>query len=91
MNNNPNIIAINPVNRPAAPIAFADFLKSHPIIAEDIPKKIKLTPTIIETSSELNIGKKMNIKPRIMDIIPKIFFVVMFFTSILCKLIIIYD
>lgn len=49
-------------------------LKPMPIKSVERPKKSKLTPTITETNSDENIGNIMNIKPKIIEIIPTVLF-----------------
>lgn len=49
-------------------------LMFQPINAAEIPKKSKLKPTIIETSSDENIGNNMKIKPKMIDKIPAVLF-----------------
>lgn len=54
----------------------------YPIYAAEIPKNNKLKPTIIEISSDENIGNNMNIKPIIIVKIPANLLLSIFFTSI---------
>ena len=70
-----NIIAIIPIIILAiAVIPPNSDLKPMPIKSVERPKKSKLTPTITETNSDENIGNIMNIKPKIIEIIPTVLF-----------------
>ena len=57
-------------------------LMLKPINAAEIPKKSKLNPTIIETKPAENIGKIININPKMTDNIPALFSISIAFTSI---------
>ena len=66
INSSPNIAAIIPTIIETVPIMSKDFLKVQPIRAEEIPKNNKLAPTITEMNDDENIGKIININPRMM-------------------------
>ena len=63
MNNKPNMMARIPTMTLGA---------ENPPIIDAIPKKSKLTPIIMDTNSELRIGKIIKINPKIIDNIPDI-------------------
>ncbi len=52
---------------------FGPDLMFHPMNTEEIPKNNRLNPTIIETTSDENMGNNMNINPMIIDNIPALF------------------
>lgn len=72
MNNAPNMIAIAPITTLKIENCGCIILMEIPLIIEAIPKNNKLSPMIIETSSELNIGHIIKIRPNNTNNIPKI-------------------
>lgn len=72
MNNAPNMIAIAPITTLKIENCGCIILMEIPLIIEAIPKNNKLSPMIIETSSELNIGQIIKIRPNNTNNIPKI-------------------
>ena len=70
MNRNPRIMAIIPIIIVTIANASNACLMLMPKYTVEIPKNSRLSPTIIETSPDENIGKTMNINPTMMDRIP---------------------
>ena len=75
MNRNPNIIAMIPMIMAMIDSTSKLDLMFQPMNAAEIPKNSKLKPTIIETTSDENIGNNMNIKPKMIDRIPAVLFI----------------
>lgn len=72
ISNIPKIIAIIPTTILIFKNVFIFLEKNTEWMTNDIPKKNKLKPTIIDVSSTLIIGNIMKIKPKIKHIIPYI-------------------
>ncbi len=70
MNNRPNMMDITPIT------TFNDV---SPLSKDTKPKNNKLSPITIDVKLELKIGKIIKINPKIIDIIPAILFVSIFF------------
>lgn len=73
MNNTPNIRDITPIIILAVENIGIVYWDEIPLMIEAIPKNNKLSPTITEAISELNIGLIMKIRPTITNKIPMIF------------------
>ena len=70
MNNRPNMIA-------RIPITILN--PENPVSMDAIPKNSKLIPIMMDTVPELNNGNIIKINPKIIDNIPDVLFVSMFF------------
>lgn len=75
MNNKPNMMARIPTMTLGA---------ENPPNIDAIPKNSKLTPIMIDTNSELKIGKIIKINPKIIDNIPDVLLASIFFPPNFC-------